>query len=239
METFNFVMVSAGFEHGGNVLHRHLDGHPKLLVYPFELQLGNRDFNDFLASVERVQYRYPNFPEGLTGQEIYQQIIDEEMKTYLRKRNGSKFRDVDLRFDKSRRIAEFVSLLGEPPHTRRDAIRAFFCSTFSAWENYYTSRSPDMHYVGYSPAIEIDAERIVQDFQNVRIIHVIRNPFSAYRDTKRRPFPQPLSKYLITWNLYHTTVEMYSKLHPEKIVSFATKILLKTKRLSCKRLRTL
>ena len=71
METFNFVMVSAGFEHGGNVLHRHLDGHPKLLVYPFELQLGNRDFNDFLASVGRVQYRYPNFPEGLTGQEIY------------------------------------------------------------------------------------------------------------------------------------------------------------------------
>ena len=75
-----------------------------------------------------------------------------------------------------------------------------------------------MHYVGYSPAIGIDAERIVQDFQNVRIIHVIRNPFSAYRDTKRRPFPQPLSKYLITWNLYHTTVEMYSKLHPENIV---------------------
>ena len=26
MSEFNFVMVSAGFEHGGNVTHRHLDG---------------------------------------------------------------------------------------------------------------------------------------------------------------------------------------------------------------------
>ena len=55
MSNFNFVMISAGFEHGGNVTHRHLDGHPGLLVYPFESQLGNRNFNDFLASLERVQ----------------------------------------------------------------------------------------------------------------------------------------------------------------------------------------
>ena len=49
MSNFNFVMISAGFEHGGNVTHRHLDGHPQLLVYPFESQLGNRDFKDFLG----------------------------------------------------------------------------------------------------------------------------------------------------------------------------------------------
>lgn len=57
-------------------------------VYPFELQLGNRNFNDFLASVERVQYRYPEFPEGLTAIELYEQIIDEELKTFLRKRDA-------------------------------------------------------------------------------------------------------------------------------------------------------
>lgn len=82
MNNFKFVMISAGFEHGGNVTHRHLDGHPNMLVYPFESQLGNRNFNDFLASVERVQYRYPEFPEGLTAEELYEQIIDEEMKTF-------------------------------------------------------------------------------------------------------------------------------------------------------------
>lgn len=84
MNRFNFVMISAGFEHGGNVMHRHLEGHPNLLVYPS--QIGNRDFTDFLGTLERVQYRYLQFPEVLSAEELYEQIIDEEMKTFLRKR---------------------------------------------------------------------------------------------------------------------------------------------------------
>ncbi len=220
MSKFNFVMISAGFEHGGNVTHRHLDGHPNLLVYPFESQLGNRNFNDFLASVERVQYRYPEFPEGLEAEELYEQIIDEEMKTFLRKRNGSKFRDADLIMDENNRKKEFAAFLGEKPYTRKKVIEAFFKATFAAWENYYTIPREDMTYVGYSPAIGIDADRIVRDFQDIKIVHIIRNPFSAYRDTKRRPFPQPLSKYLITWNIYHSTVEMYAKMYPNNVRIF-------------------
>lgn len=220
MNNFNFVMISAGFEHGGNVTHRHLDGHPDLLVYPFESQLGNRNFNDFLASIERVQYRYPEFPEGLTAEELYEQIIDEEMKTFLRKRNGSKFKDADLVLDEQNRKNEFKKCLGEEPFSRKKVIEAFFRSTFAAWENYYVTPREDMAYVGYSPAIGIDADRMVKDFPNIKIIHIIRNPFSAYRDTKRRPFPQPLSKYLITWNVYHSTVEMYAKMYPNNVKIF-------------------
>lgn len=219
-ELFSFVMISAGFEHGGNIMHRHLDGHSKLLVYPFESQLGSRNFYDFLASVERVQYRYPEFPEGLAAVELYEQIIDEEMKTFLRKKNGSKFKDADLKLDEAERIAAFVELLGKPPHTRRAVIEAFFRSTFRAWKNYYVTPQDDMTYVGYSPTVGIDSDRIIRDFPQVRIIHIIRNPFSAYRDTKRRPFPQPLSKYLITWNIYHSTVEMYARMHPENVRIF-------------------
>lgn len=220
MSNFRFVMISAGFEHGGNVTHRHLDGHPGLLVYPFESQLGNRDFHDFLASVERVQYRYPEFPEGLTARELYDQIMDEELKTFLRKRNGSKFRDADLVMDETERIAFFEQYLGEPPYARKQVIEAFFRATFSAWKNYYAVPSEDMAYVGYSPAIGIDAARMIRDFPDIRIMHIIRNPFSAYRDTKRRPFPQPLGKYLITWNIYHATVEMYANMYPDQIRIF-------------------
>lgn len=220
MTDFRLAMVSAGFEHGGNVFHRHLDGHPDLLVYPFESQLGNRDFNDFLASVERVQYRYPEFAEGLTAAELYEQIIDEELKTFLRKRTGSKFKDANLVLDEKKRIDAFTAMVGTPPIFRRQVIEAFFRSTFAAWENYYTKPRSDMVHVGYSPAIGIDANRIVRDFPDVRILHVVRNPFSAYRDTKRRPFPQPLSKYLITWNIYHSTVEMFAKMYPQNVRIF-------------------
>lgn len=230
MSNFRLAMVSAGFEHGGNVTHRHFDGHPDLLVYPFESQLGNRNFNDFLASVERVQYRYPEFPEGLTAIELYEQIIDEELKTFLRKRDGSKFRNADCVMDEQKRIAEFVRLVGEPPIFRRRVIEAFFRSTFAAWENYYTKPRPDMVHVGYSPAIGIDADRMVRDFPDIRILHIVRNPFSAYRDTKRRPFPQPLTKYLITWNIYHSTVEMFAKMYPENVRVFRYEDLVEDKR---------
>lgn len=221
MENFRFVMISAGFEHGGNVTHRHLDGHPDLLVYPFESQLGNRDFTDYLASLERVQYRYPQFPEGLPAEDLYEQIIDEEMKTFLRKRNGSKFKDVDLNLREEDRKNAFLAYLGEKPYYRRkDVIEAFFRSTFAAWKNYYTTPKEDMVYVGYSPAIGLDSERMIRDFPDIKIIHIIRNPFSAYRDTKRRPFPHPLSKYIITWNIYHSTVEMYARMYPENVRIF-------------------
>ena len=198
---FNLAIISAGFEHGGNVVHRHLDGHSKLFVYPFESQLGNRDFNDFLSSVERVQYRYPEFPEGLSPEEYYEQIIDEEMKTYLRKKNGSKFKDANLELNEKVRKTFFIMHLKTKKNIkRRDVIKAFFRSTFHAWNNYYAKNSGKI-YVGYSPAIGIDSPRMIQDFPKIKILHIVRNPFSAYRDTKRRPFPQNLHKYLITWNL--------------------------------------
>jgi hypothetical protein len=218
MDSFKLVMISAGFEHGGNVTHRHLDGHPDFLVYPFESQLGNRNFNDFLTSIERVQYRYPEFPEGLTSNELYEQIIDEELKTFLRKRNGSKFKDADLILSEKRRIEKFKEYLGDAPYFRRDVIKAFFKSTFAAWDNYYTTPKESMFYVGYSPVIGIDAERMIHDFPDIKILHIIRNPFSAYRDTKRRPFPQSINRYLITWNIYHSTVEMYAKMYPKNVM---------------------
>lgn len=217
MSEFQLVMLSAGFEHGGNVTHRHLDGHSRLLVYPFESQLGNRNFTDFLASVERVQYRYPEFPEGLSAEELYEQIIDEEMKTYLRKRNGSKFRDVDLDLKEDDRITVFKNYLGNGPYWRKKVIESFFFSTFAAWNNHHAKITDQHIYVGYSPAVGIDAERMIRDFPNIRIIHIVRNALSAYRDTKRRPFPLALSRYLVTWNIYHSTVEMYAKMYPSNV----------------------
>jgi len=217
MSNFNLTLISAGFEHGGNVTHRHLDGHSKLLVYPFESQLGNREFNDFLSSVERVQYRYPEFPEGKTAAEIYELIIDEEMKTFLRKRNGSKFKDANLVLDESVRKQKFIETVGSRHPTRKVAIEAFFVSTFAAWDNHHAPVSNDSVYVGYSPAIGIDSPRIIRDFPDAKIIHVVRNPFSAYRDTKRRPFPQDIYKYLITWNIYHSTVQMFEKEFPQNV----------------------
>lgn len=213
---FELLMLSAGFEHGGNVTHRFLDGHPDLYVYPFESQLGNRYANDYLASLERQQYRYPEFPDGLCAQDYYELFYDEELKTYLRKPNGSKFKDVNLVMREEERIHYFSHYLSEKQHTRANLVEAFFRSTFDAWHNY--QRSGNNHiYVGYSPIIGIDADKILCDFPQAHIVHVVRNPYSAYSDTKRRPFPLPLQRYIMSWNLYHHIVLLHQQNYPNNI----------------------
>lgn len=216
-KNFDFLMISAGFEHGGNVTQRFLDGHEELFVYPFESQLGNRTVSDYLSSLERPQYRYPEFPSGLSDREAYELFYDEELKTFLRKPKGSKFMGVDLQMNEQSRIERFCFELQDNPRPDRgDYVMAFFKATFDAWTNY--NRSGVNHiYVGYSPVIGIDADKIISDFPDAHIVHVVRNPLSAYSDTKRRPFPLPLRQYAISWNIYHHIMMMHKKNHPENI----------------------
>lgn len=215
-DKFKLLMISAGFEHGGNVTHRFLDGHPELYVYPFESQLGNRYVNDYLSSLERSQYRYPEFPAGLSAPELYELFYDEELKTYLRKPNGSKFKEADLKMKEENRIRSFANNLEGKPYTRASLVEAFFRSTFEAWENYQRS-GENRIYVGYSPIIGIDSNRILSDFTDAHIVHVVRNPYSAYADTKKRPFPLPFKQYVVSWNLYHHIVLMHQQQYPDNI----------------------
>ena len=221
MSNFRFVMLSAGFEHGGNVTHRLLDGHPELYVYPFESQLGNKYVIDFLTSIERFQYRYPEFPIGYSLEDYYELFYDEELKTFLRKPNGSKFKDCGLKMSEDNRRSEFIKFLYGKQLSRAILVEAFFVATFKAWKNYKISGSNNV-YVGYCPAIGIDSERMISDFPNMKIIHIVRNPFSAYANTKNRPFPLSLERYIRTWNIYHHTVLMLEQKFPKniKIVRF-------------------
>lgn len=213
---FKLVMISAGFEHGGNITLRFLDGHPELYVYPFESQLGNKHTVDFLSSLERFQYRYPEFPTGLSIRELYELFFDEELKTFLRKPNGTKFKNANIVMDEQTRIQCFCLFLQDKSLSRAHLVEAFFRSTFEAWSNYKSS-GKNRIYVGYSPIIGIDAHKIIHDFPDGHIVHIVRNPFSAYSDTKLRPFPLPLRQYVISWNLYHHILMMQQRLYPDHI----------------------
>ena len=212
---FPLIMLSSGFENGGNVTHRFFDGHPELWVYPFESQLGTRTTNDFLSSIERFQYRYPEFPMHATPEEDYEAFFDEELKTLLRTPARSKFKDAGVEMDEGDRIRAFVEILSGLPRTRANIVAAFFMATFEAWTNYNRS-GRNRVYVGYSPAICLDGDRILEDFPSGHVIHVVRNPFSAYADTKKRPFPLPLRRYVISWNIYHHVALMHHHVHPDR-----------------------
>lgn len=198
MNRLPVIMISAMYENGGNTTHRILDGHPELFVYPFESQMGTGYNNDFLASYVPIRYRWSEFPMESTPEADYEAFWDEELKTYLRAPGRSKFKDCGLKMDEGKRRARFVELVGKWGRSRPAIVEAFFASTFDTWEN-YNKTGKERFYVGYNPVQVLDAEKILADFPQGHMIHVVRNPYAGYADQFRRPFPPSLERYAHTW----------------------------------------
>lgn len=216
-KTFRFLMISAMYENGGNTTQRYLDGHPELFVYPFESQVGTKFVNDFLGSLYPLKYRWPIFPNSMTTEEIYESIIDEEMKVCAKTPYVSKFRTADFDFSDRNRKHIFARLLEDQSLTRSTIVEAFFRSTFEAWKNYNRTGDEQM-YVGYSPIIAIDADKIISDYQgNAYVLHIIRNPFSAYADTKKRAVPLSLEHYMMGWNTCQYFAFIFAKKYPANV----------------------
>ena len=194
------LMISAMYENGGNTVHRFLDGHPQLAVYPFESQLGTPLVNDALSSMFPAKYRWPMFPLSGSAAHDYAAIIDEECKVRARTPHVSKFRHVELDLSDDERAALFRQYAGNGERSTGANVRAFYRATFDAWKNYGRSGRERM-YVGYSPIIVVDADRIFADMPDAHVVHVVRHPWSAYADTKKRPVPLPLDGYMLRWNI--------------------------------------
>jgi hypothetical protein len=213
---FRLLMIGAMYENGGNTTHRFLDGHPQLHVYPFESQLGTRLVNDALASTFPVKYRWPAFALDATPAEDYHAIIDEECKVRARTPNVSKFRDRPFDFSDDRRKELYVGRIGDLGRSRANNVRAFFEATFDAWKDVKRSGEERVH-VGYSPILVVDAEKVLADLPGAHFLHVVRNPWSAYADTKKRPVPLSLSGYMLGWTLNQYHALLYRDRHPGRL----------------------
>lgn len=213
---FKFFMISAMYENGGNTLQRHLDGHSRLFVYPFESQVGTKNICDYLSSFVPHKYRWPAFQIGETPEQMYEDIWDEEVKVRTKAPHMSKFKSIDIQLNDKERKKIFVKLLGKK-NTRADIVEAFYRSTFVAWKNYNKSGKEDI-YVGYNPVQILDAEKIIADFPKAKIVHIVRNPYSAYAETKHRPAPLSLQRYINTWNTTQLFAINYAKLFPDNII---------------------
>jgi Sulfotransferase family len=211
---FKLIMMSAMYENGGNTTHRMLDGHPELFVYPFESQVGTSTVNDYLSSYVPFRYRWPEFPLHARPADDYEAFFDEEMKTYMRARERSKFRGADLQIDEGGRKQWFVDFMEDRPRTRANLVEAFFRSTFEAWKNVRRT-GKETAYVGYNPVQVLDAEKILHDFPKGHVLHVVRNPYSGYADTRKRPFPLSLERYTHTWTYCQLLALTYAEKYPK------------------------
>jgi hypothetical protein len=209
-------MLSAMYENGGNTTHRFLDGHPQLFVYPFESQMGTGVIQDHLTSCVPLRYRWSEFIMDGTAAGDYESFWDEEMKSFLRVPQRSKFNGADLQIVESERKALFVKFMEGRPRSRANLVSAFFFATFESWKNVQRT-GQEKYYVGYNPVQILDGEKILADFSTGHILHVVRNPWSGYADTKKRPFPLSLGKYAWLWSQSQYAALTAAERHPDRV----------------------
>ena len=212
---FKLLMIGAMYENGGNTTHRFLDGHPELFVYPFESQPGTRMVNDMLSSTFPVKYRWPVFALDATPALDYAAIIDEECKVRARTPDVSKFRHRAFDFSDDERRDLYCSHIERTGRSRANNMAAFYRSTFEAWKDHNASGRESM-YVGYSPIIGIDGDKILADLPAAHVLHVVRNPWSAYADTKKRPVPLSLEGYMLGWTLNQHYALLFARQFAER-----------------------
>ena len=213
---FRLLMISAMYENGGNTTQRLLDGHPELITYPYESQLGSKYVQDYLSSLYPLKYRWPVFPLHQTVAEDYETIIDEECRVRIKTPQSSKFRDQPIALKDSDRKNLFLQLMQGKQRTRANLVEAFFRASAQAWKDRQLSDRETI-YVGYSPIIGVDADKIVTDFPEAHVVNVVRNPWSAYADTKKRAVPLPLTHYITGWLVHQHAALAFAAKFPERI----------------------
>ena len=72
--------------------------------------------------------------------------------------------------------------------------------TFDAWKDYRRT-GDERIYVGYSPIVAVDGAKILEDMAEAALLHVVRNPWSAYADAKKRAVPLSLEHYILGWTI--------------------------------------
>jgi hypothetical protein len=204
------------YENGGNTTHRFLDGHPEMFVYPFESQPGTKYVNDMLSSTFPLKYRWPVFQLDASPYQDYKAIIDEEGKVRSRTPHVSKFRHMPFDMNDDERCEIYIDYIAKSGRSTGDNVAAFFRATFDAWKDYRRTGREKV-YVGYSPIITVDADKILRDLPGAHVLHVVRNPWSAFADTSKRPVPLSLENYMLGWTLNQYYALLYKEKFPDRM----------------------
>jgi Sulfotransferase family len=140
--------------------------------------------------------------EGDTGRDS-----TDHGKVRARTPNVSKFRNSAFDFSDEERRQLYEQFVKSSSRSRGANVAAFFQAKFAAWKDYRRS-GRESFYVGYSPILVVDAENILRELPQAHFLHIVRNPWSAYADTKKRPVPLSLRHYMLGWTLnqYHALI---------------------------------
>lgn len=222
---FSLVLITAWNDSGGGYTHRLFDGHPEFYVYPFEMQLGTKQTVDKFSDWFHAKYRWPVFSkpiDELSPEEVFNEIIDDEVKSTSQDQLTSKFKDFNLSLDLSEWRLEFSRLISKNVSlSRGDIVEAYIKTLFVCWKNREFS-GKERITIGHCPITNIDIDYILSDFPDAKIIHVVRDPMCGFVDMRLRRPEVNIIKYCEKWNVINTMAFVSSYRHAEnfKIVSY-------------------
>src|SRR5262249_7262994 len=118
-------------------------------------------------------------------------------------------------FSDDERCRLYVEYVEKSGRRTGNNVAAFFRATFDAWKD-FNRTGRETVYVGYSPIITVDADKILRDLPRAHVLHVVRNPWSAFADTSKRPMPLSLENYLLGWTLCQYYALLFQKQYPDR-----------------------
>jgi hypothetical protein len=95
-------------------------------------------------------------------------------------------------------------------------VEAFFQASAQAWKDRSRSERESV-YVGYSPIVGVDADKIVQDYPRSHVLNVVRNPWAAYADTKKRAVPLSIAHYCMGWSAHQQSALGFVAKYPGRV----------------------
>jgi hypothetical protein len=177
------ALISQIQRSGGTLLNSLLDGHPELLVSPYELLIG-----------QPTKYDWPRLdPEGSP-----EEWLDELDQAWLRPVFGSGYRKGDgrvapvpadpLLLPPSFLARLFTVLCAEaPPASSRDVLDRYFAAFFNAWLDLQGLwDAPKRWIVGFAPRLAWRPARedLRRDYSDGRLLCVVRDPRGWYASAR-------------------------------------------------------
>jgi hypothetical protein len=153
---------------GGTITRNLFDGHPQLLVYPYELSWEKKGYH-------------------------WEDDLAQDRATLLRLRDQWLTHAINHGFDKSipfdfnRPLQEKIFLALPGGHSAREVLQAYLDSFFQAWRNFQNREGEKAYYLAFCPWNDILPDRVdrfFQQFPDGYRLHIVRDPRAWWASEK-------------------------------------------------------
>lgn len=214
------IFISAWNDSGGTYTARLLDNHPLTVSWPYELQLGTGKLFDLYQKNNwfHDKYRWPSWEGDLDKTDpnlLFAAIEDQELKSTIKAPDSSKHKEFSIYLDEKEWKECFVKLWSKSAKTRSNWIDCYIKSFLKIGQG----REPEENFsfLAHCPIFILDAEKIIHDFPNAKIVHIIRPIYNCYADFKKRHPEVSAQDYAKNWNVINMMAVIMAMKYPDHI----------------------